>query len=238
MVQRQRSSILLLTFARNPSELEDALMTSSPAQAAVEAGWNIKPLWANGAKILVPGISLGDLEPPTILNELRPWHVVLLAQDEDALFESLEQLPCNIKKLRPGYGQLLLPDVDSLFMASLAAETSTTSESVVQCSREAETPEHLPVERTFIHFKDSSDTRTIRSAWSPDHVLLHFASRALSIESHFPHLTICIAAHGICTASLLLSCSRWLMARVGLACFFLLDSYHVADGSCCCHLFR
>merc|ERR1712187_948366 len=102
-------------------------MSSGPAQTAFDAGVDMKPSWANGAKVLVQGLHPGLLEPPTLLDELRPWHVILATHDEDALLEHLKTLPYNIKKMRPHYGRLLVPEEHSLFGASSLAEWPSSS---------------------------------------------------------------------------------------------------------------
>merc|ERR1712194_646683 len=98
------SHVVLLTFSRHKEELEAALLWSGPAVAAHSMDMDVKPSWAHGAKVFVD-----DLGSEHFDEELGPMNVIVHETDEDAVFKSLEELPWNIKRLKPSIGRSLCP---------------------------------------------------------------------------------------------------------------------------------
>jgi len=158
------SRILLLTFGRHPKELEEAIEASAPAQVALSAGTNIKPDWANGAKILVEGLNPGQLEPPAIPNGLKPYHVVLWETDEESLLDGLKDLPYNIRKLNPGSrGRSTVPNEASLFSVSVS-DTPLSSACGSDAGDDDDVDCVITVKNTFINVTLAPvDTRSTRS---------------------------------------------------------------------------
>lgn len=165
----QTSRIVLLTFGRHPKELEEAVEASGPAQVALSAGTNIKPAWANGAKILVKGLNPSQLEPPTVPDDgLKPYHVVVWDTDEESLLDGLKDLPYNIRKLNPGSrGRSFVPNEASLFSES--ASSADTPLSLAGASDDGGDDDDedwvITVKSTFIHISvapvDSRSTRSV-----------------------------------------------------------------------------
>lgn len=167
--------VLLLTFGRHPKELEDAIEASDLAQVALRAGVDIKPVWANVAKILAEGIDPSQLEPPTVPDEgLKPYHVVLWEKDEEALLDGLRHLPYNFRKLNPGSrGRTIVPNEVSLFSMSSSSSSSSPDTplslagsaslgDVQGTDDDAEV--EITIKNTFIHVTLAPvDTRSIRT---------------------------------------------------------------------------
>lgn len=78
-------SACVLSFHRHPKEFTDALVGSPLAAEVFEAGHEVCPDWACGAKVLLPATQASleaSLEKAKIpLNELRPWHVIVKKED-------------------------------------------------------------------------------------------------------------------------------------------------------------
>lgn len=140
------SGFLLLTFARQTQDLEQALLESPLAR---DAAWPVQPDWARGAKIFV------NVEPHVLQamlpqgHVLKPWHVLLREADEEALNAAIEHLPEPVRRLKCGIGRMMLywQDADS-----------------VQANVD---PEHMvaevEVQRGFVHFSRTSDNRSTRT---------------------------------------------------------------------------
>lgn len=110
---RQPDHIVMLTFNRHPEELERALLLSGPARTARAMGIDVKPGWANGAKVFVD-----DVGPERFDVELGPMNVVLHEADEGAVFEALQALPFNVKRLKSGSGRAFVPNDFSMIDVS------------------------------------------------------------------------------------------------------------------------
>jgi len=85
---------IILHFHRCPALLSRILRSSRLGQELRAQQVDMTPSWANGAMILVPGLSLEDLrqnghDPAS----LRPWHVVAMVDDTHEVFSSLQRMP-------------------------------------------------------------------------------------------------------------------------------------------------
>jgi hypothetical protein len=79
--------VLIFGFNRDNEAFDTALLTSSPAMRAVKAGVEVKPLWANGAKIFVPGIDPKEID--RLYGKLLPHHVIAFDDDEQEILKAL-----------------------------------------------------------------------------------------------------------------------------------------------------
>lgn len=161
-IEDDASKMVLLTFSRNPQELETAILNSQLALQKEQEGVGLKPAWANGAKVLHEGMQPEHLN---FLSEpLRPWHVIVAEKDEPSLLASLQHLPYVIRKLRPS-GRAVVPDHLSLLNVSSGAASSSSSSWMSTDLVQDETSQVIEykVSRTFIHFQESFDTRTVRT---------------------------------------------------------------------------
>jgi hypothetical protein len=83
--------ISILGFDRNHGAFDDAILTSPPAIRATNVGMSIKPRWAKGAKILVPGLDPQDIEQ--LYGRLFPHHVVAFEEDTREILGTLSRMP-------------------------------------------------------------------------------------------------------------------------------------------------
>lgn len=93
-VGRLPSQYIILHFGRCPRLFCRVLQCSRLGQNLRSQQAEITPSWANGAKILAPGLGPDDLQhnghdPAT----LRPWHVVARVEDVPEIFRSLQSMP-------------------------------------------------------------------------------------------------------------------------------------------------
>lgn len=125
---QQSNALLLLTFARQTPELEQALLAS---RLAANAAWVVKPDWARGAKIFT------NIEPQALMPQLpswldlKPWHVVVHEADESSLAADIAHLAEPVRRLKHGIGRtvLWLQDADSVHANADMEFTRTESES-------------------------------------------------------------------------------------------------------------
>lgn len=139
-------NIVLLTFARQTQLLEQTIFASPLVRNAT---WCVQPDWAKGAKILV------NLEPHVLQamlprgQGLKPWHVVIWENAEEAFNAAIAFLPEDVRRLKCVTGRHIMycGDVDSM-----------------QANVE---PEHMvaevDVKHTFVHFSYSHDDRSVRT---------------------------------------------------------------------------
>jgi len=131
------NGIVLLTFSRHPARLTDSLLSSPPAQTAVSRGVELQPAWANGGKVFVEGVSAELFD-----EELSAYQVVIREEDEPAIWASLEHLPYNVRKLKPGVGWSCPPGRFTQFdISSCATSHASDTEDVIE----------VTVKNTFIH---------------------------------------------------------------------------------------
>jgi len=161
---------VLLTFSREARELEDGVLASSPALRAAARGVELKPDWANGAKVLVEGIGPEHVETPTV-ERLGPQHVLVNRDEQDELLEALSNLPYRIRKLKPNAGIRSIPEQMSLLSMSSRWQCQDndsepgTDDSVAETATEMLPFEiqEIRVRCTFIHFSQSFDSRSVRT---------------------------------------------------------------------------
>jgi hypothetical protein len=109
-LKARTEGVVLLTYSRHPRQLEEALNGSSAACAAVDRGVNTRPDWANGAKVFVEGLNREALVAAGV-EELCPRHVLVKAEDEEAVQASLQVLSYRVRpRLKPGVGRRELGD--------------------------------------------------------------------------------------------------------------------------------
>jgi len=122
--------VVVLTFGRDGLAFDNALLTSPPALRAVELGVDIKPGWANGAKVFVPGLSATDVAE--IRVDLLPRHVVALASDVQQILEALTSLPSRsrprLKAGKPAVPILVRVTSHSSLMSVAAAAAASTKQ--------------------------------------------------------------------------------------------------------------
>merc|ERR1712032_455942 len=122
-----RARWILFTFSRRSPRLDDTVLASGPAITAVASGIDVQPPWANGAKILVEGVG-----PEHFDEVLNPSHLVVYEADEPAVFEALQQLPWNLRKLKPSVGRAVVPSDLSLLDVSSGEEWDTPAVEVLE----------------------------------------------------------------------------------------------------------
>jgi len=92
--------VVVLTFGRDGQDLDDAVTSSRPARRALSSGADLKPAWANGAKVLVPGMGPGVAAEARV--HLEPRHVVVFACDVAEVLDALTSLPSRGRpRLKP-----------------------------------------------------------------------------------------------------------------------------------------
>ena len=92
--------MLILEFNRDHKAFDDILLASPPAVRAIEAGVEVKPMWANGAKVFVPGVDPGEID--VLYGKLLPRHVIIFDRDEQEILDALLSLPSRGRpRLKP-----------------------------------------------------------------------------------------------------------------------------------------
>jgi len=90
--------ILVLGFNKHPIEFTGAVRESVLAQNLIQCGLDICPDWANGAKVLVQGLTPVSMEEAGFSpNDLRRSHVVVLPEHEKDVFDSLKSLSYRMR---------------------------------------------------------------------------------------------------------------------------------------------
>eukprot|EP00747_Dinoflagellata_sp_TGD_P030219 gnl/TRDRNA2_/TRDRNA2_134476_c2_seq1.p1 gnl/TRDRNA2_/TRDRNA2_134476_c2~~gnl/TRDRNA2_/TRDRNA2_134476_c2_seq1.p1 ORF type:complete len:355 (-),score=60.16 gnl/TRDRNA2_/TRDRNA2_134476_c2_seq1:111-1109(-) len=181
--QKDRGSrAILMTFNRINRELDEALHNSSVAEAAKARGVDVRPPWANGAKIFAEGVGPEHFDAPFASDGPRPWHLVIREEDSDEINHVLSLLPHSIRRTKPGLQplpeELSLMDVSSEGSSSSSEQKQQTpnesralaSEKVSQAVEEQDLVAALDdsvleidVRRTFIHLRprgESFDTKS------------------------------------------------------------------------------
>merc|ERR1711971_366026 len=88
------SRCVVLRFHRHNREMKHVLEQSELGRHLADRGQDLCPDWANGAKVLVPGLgpagmALAGLEP----GSLRAWNVVVREDQQHAVLAALDSLP-------------------------------------------------------------------------------------------------------------------------------------------------
>jgi len=173
--------VVVLVFNRDDFAFDEALLASAVAHRAAERGVDVKPAWANGAKIFVLGIGAEELAEVHI--DPRPRHVVALASDQEELLKALTAIPSRRRpRLKPTVPVLAVPtpgdialfnDVSSSGgggcsrgaasdhdVESTLPTTSSSSSAAPRSSQdlplrlESRLPDGLAVRWTFLHFDE------------------------------------------------------------------------------------
>jgi hypothetical protein len=106
----QWAKVIALEFNWLNEICENAILASPPAVKAIAAGAEIRPAWANGAKVLVQDLDPRDIED---VGHLRSRHVIVLDEDVDELLKALLLLPSRVRpKLNPSRTTLLSRTLD------------------------------------------------------------------------------------------------------------------------------
>jgi len=83
----------LLTFNRHPRCFDTTLLRSKLGEQVIATGAEVQPKWANGAKILVPGLVEEVWQASNMEIELSTYHVVARPGDVDSIMASLKDIP-------------------------------------------------------------------------------------------------------------------------------------------------
>jgi hypothetical protein len=97
---------LVLTLGRHPNALDATLRRSGPGQRMALEGADPVPRWANGAKILVPGLTADAWNACGGPVQLAPFHVVALPEDVAEVMASLSDLGNRRPRPKPGTAPL------------------------------------------------------------------------------------------------------------------------------------
>jgi len=90
--------ILIVGFGSHPPQFTDAILKSPLAEDLRSKGVDVHPPWANGAKVLIGGLTSDILEKSGhAVEELKVYHVLCLPEDEETVQECLMQLPYRIR---------------------------------------------------------------------------------------------------------------------------------------------
>jgi len=156
--------IQVLTFHRHPAEFVAALIDSDLGCELAARGVNMRPDWAQGAKVMMEGLtpdalSAAGVDPST----LRAWNVVALKSDEPRILAAIASLPYRSR-----------PRVRRAASQSIVLKHARPSESSAECGNpseaeaeeNADTPEtpleglisaiEVSIRRTFVHFEESA----------------------------------------------------------------------------------
>merc|ERR1712232_1093142 len=79
------SDFYLLTFGRHPKQFDEALRACWIAD-----NMDVQPAWANGAKVLAPGVTEEVWRESDTGVELRPQHVIINAEHIGDLYDVMK----------------------------------------------------------------------------------------------------------------------------------------------------
>eukprot|EP00435_Cladocopium_sp_Y103_P041272 s2939_g11.t1 len=104
------------TFHRTPEALDRALRQSDLGRCLREMGQTLKPAWANGAKILVEGLTeetwTRACQDAGLTMNLRPSDVVLPANALPNILGEIQKIPHSSRpRLKAGKGVISIPDL-------------------------------------------------------------------------------------------------------------------------------
>lgn len=106
----------VVTFHRTPRSLDRAVRRSDSGRRLLEKGVNLKPCWANGAKILVEGLT-EDIWKRACRDagedpELRPAHVVLPSSALSEILAEIQKIPHSSRpRIKAGHATISVPDL-------------------------------------------------------------------------------------------------------------------------------
>jgi len=88
---------VILTFNKHPRNFNEALMESESAKSLKDEGIDLLPAWANGANILLRGLTAEIMEHSPMTPQMLGPHHVIVAQSDEAL-----KTPCPVFRHRHG----------------------------------------------------------------------------------------------------------------------------------------
>ena len=106
----------VVTFHRTPASLDRAVSQSDSGRRLLRKGVNLKPCWANGAKILVEGLT-EDIWKRACRDagenpELRPAHVVLPSSALSEILAEVQKIPHSSRpRIKAGQATISVPDL-------------------------------------------------------------------------------------------------------------------------------
>lgn len=158
---------VVLAFQRHNHEFSDVLVGSDLGLELKKRGEDACPAWANGAKILVPGLTPEAMAsggvPP---SGLRPWHVVVREGDREEVAAILQTLPY---KLRPRQKTPASKLKGAVVRSGAAGSIGATGEDTHQDAPISEPTSsdssglaepRIVVEKTFLHMLEPLSPRT------------------------------------------------------------------------------
>jgi hypothetical protein len=160
-------SCVVLAFQRHNHEFSDVLVGSDLGLELKRRGEDACPAWANGAKILVPGLTPEAMASGGVpLAGLRPWHVVVREGDREKVAAILQTLPYKLRPrqktpasklngavVRSGAaGGVEADDEDTHQDASISELTSSDPTGLAEA--------RIVVEKTFLHMREPLSPRT------------------------------------------------------------------------------
>ena len=106
----------VLTFARTTESLDRAMKQCDPGRRLCGMGQTLRPPWANHAKILVEGLTeeiwKTACQDAGVTLELRPFHVVIPADDLASVLAEVQKIPrASRPRLKAGKKILEVPDL-------------------------------------------------------------------------------------------------------------------------------
>ena len=106
----------VLTFARTTESLDRAMKQCDPGRRLCGMGQTLRPSWANHAKILVEGLTeeiwKRACQDAGVMLELRPFHVVIPADDLANVLAEVQKIPrASRPRLKAGKEILEVPDL-------------------------------------------------------------------------------------------------------------------------------
>ena len=106
----------VVTFHRTPASLDRAVSQSDSGRRLLEKGVNLKPCWANGAKILVEGLTeeiwKQACQDAGENPELRPAHVVLPSSALSEILTEVQKIPHSSRpRIKAGQATISVPDL-------------------------------------------------------------------------------------------------------------------------------
>lgn len=121
-------SALVLTFGRHPRTLDTVLERSVLGRHMKELGEAIKPQWALGPKILVPGLSEKAWSKACPDLKLSSYHVVVLPGDEGTILESLKTSGSVCPALKKGVAMRLVSGISQVEQFTDVSESSNLTD--------------------------------------------------------------------------------------------------------------
>ena len=100
--------VVIMQFNRDQRAFDEVLLSSQLADRARANRIEIKPAWANGAKIFAAGVGAADISEARI--ELLPIHVVVYESDVPEIESIVDQLPSHSRpRLKPNAPIVAVP---------------------------------------------------------------------------------------------------------------------------------